>query len=96
MHEGISKNFRTDNEINNNEHSLRSNTKCYGGKTRYTDSQNSDTTASSGREFCHLQFSLHAASPETFGYTLVYGKIISHWAIYLPVLYFATTEFYIE
>jgi hypothetical protein len=39
------------NEINNNnKHSLRSNTKGYGGKTHYTDSQNSDTTASSGRE----------------------------------------------
>jgi hypothetical protein len=32
------------NEINNNnKHSLRSNTKGYGGKTHYTDSQNSDT-----------------------------------------------------
>jgi hypothetical protein len=27
-----------DNEINNNKHSLRSNTKDYGGKTHYTDS----------------------------------------------------------
>jgi hypothetical protein len=50
---------------------LRSNTKGYGGKTHYTDSQNRDTTASSGRELYHLQFSLQAASPETFGYTLV-------------------------
>jgi hypothetical protein len=33
-----------DNEINNNnEHSLRSNTKGYGGKTHYTDSQNNGT-----------------------------------------------------
>jgi hypothetical protein len=38
-----------DNEINN-KHSFRSNTKGYGGNTRYTDSQNSDTTAPSGRE----------------------------------------------
>jgi Lon protease-like protein len=30
--------------------------------------QNSDTTAPSGRELYHLQFSLQAASPETFGY----------------------------
>jgi hypothetical protein len=30
---------RVDNEINNNKHSLRSNTKGYGGKTHYTDSQ---------------------------------------------------------
>jgi hypothetical protein len=50
---------------------LRSNTKGYGGKTRYTDLQNSDTTALSGRELYHLQFSLKAASPETFGYALV-------------------------
>jgi hypothetical protein len=49
----------------NNEHSLRSNTKGYGGKTHQTDSQNSDTTAPSGRELYYLQFSLH------FGYTLV-------------------------
>jgi hypothetical protein len=37
-----------------------------------TDSQNSNTTAPSGRELYHLQFSLQAASPETFGYTLVF------------------------
>jgi hypothetical protein len=36
-----------DNEINNNKHSLRSNTKGYGSKTHYSDSQNSDTTAPS-------------------------------------------------
>jgi hypothetical protein len=59
------------NEINNNKHSLRSNTMGYGGKTHYTISQNSDTTAPSGRELYHLQFSLQAASPETFGYTLI-------------------------
>jgi hypothetical protein len=47
---------------------MKSNTKGYGGKTHYTDSQNSDTTASSGRELYHLQFSLQAASPETYGY----------------------------
>jgi hypothetical protein len=39
-------------------------------RTRLTDSQNSDTTAPSGRELYHLQFSLQEASPETFGYTL--------------------------
>jgi hypothetical protein len=43
------------NEINNNnKHSLRSNAKGYGGKTHYSDSQNSDTTAPSGRELYHL------------------------------------------
>jgi hypothetical protein len=50
---------------------LRSNTKGYSGKTHYTDSQNGDISVSSGRELYHLQFSLQAASPETFGYTLV-------------------------
>jgi hypothetical protein len=52
-------------------HSLRSNTKGYGGRTHLTESQNSDTTAPIGRELYHLQFSLQAASPEAFGYTLV-------------------------
>jgi hypothetical protein len=61
-----------DNEINsNNKYSLQSNTKGYGGKTQYTESQNSDITASSGRELYHLQFSPQAASPETYGYTLI-------------------------
>jgi hypothetical protein len=36
-----------------------------------TDSQNSETTEPSGRELYNLQFSLQAASPETFGYPLV-------------------------
>jgi hypothetical protein len=59
------------NEINDkNKHSLRSNRKGYGGKTHYTDSQNSDTTTPSFRELYHLQFSLQEASPETCGYTL--------------------------
>jgi hypothetical protein len=66
-----------DNEINNNRHSLRSNTKGYGGKIHLTDSQNSDTTAPSGRELYNLQFLLQAASPETFGYTLVSLKTCS-------------------
>jgi hypothetical protein len=39
--------------------------------TRLTK-KNSDTTAPSGRELRHLQFSLQTASPETFGYTLVH------------------------
>jgi hypothetical protein len=67
---GLSHN-EINNNKNNNKHSLRSNTKGYGGKTHYTESQNSDTTAPSGRELYHLQFSLQAASPETFGYILV-------------------------
>jgi hypothetical protein len=58
-----------DNEIYayNNKHSLRSNTKGYGGN----DSPNNDTTSPRGRELYHLQFSRQAASPETFGYNLV-------------------------
>jgi hypothetical protein len=67
LYDGVSKSFRTES----NKHSLRSNTKGYGGKTYWTDSQNSDITAPSGRELYHLQFSLQAASPETLGYTLV-------------------------
>jgi hypothetical protein len=61
-----------DNEMYayDNKHSLRSNTKDYGGKTHKTDLQNRDTTAPSGRELYHLQFLLQVASPETFGYIL--------------------------
>jgi hypothetical protein len=33
---------------------------------------NSNTTTPSGRQLYHLQFSLQAASPDTFGYVLVY------------------------
>jgi hypothetical protein len=50
---------------------LRSNPKGYGDKTQQTGSQNSDTTAPSGRELYHLQFLLQVASPETLGYTLI-------------------------
>jgi hypothetical protein len=56
---------------NNNKHPLRSKIRGYEGKTHYTDSQNSDTTAPSDRELYNLQFLLQAASPETFGYALV-------------------------
>jgi hypothetical protein len=54
--------------------------KGYGSKTHETDSQNSDTTAPSGRELYHLQFSLQEASPETFGYTLLHGVQDDRWA----------------
>jgi hypothetical protein len=65
------------NEINNNnKHPLRSSTNGYAGKTHYTDSQNSYTTASSDIELRHFQFSLQTASPETFGYTLVSAAIV--------------------
>jgi hypothetical protein len=39
-----------------------------------------DTTARSGRELYCLQFSLQAASPETFGYTLVHVYDHGHTA----------------
>jgi hypothetical protein len=67
-----------------NKHSLRSNTKDYGGKTHQTDSQNSDTTAHSGRELYHLQFSLQAASPETSGHTLVQKRATDFFHKQLP------------
>jgi hypothetical protein len=41
-------------------------------KIHKTDSQNSDTTAPSGKQLYHLRFSLQAASQETFWYNLVY------------------------
>jgi hypothetical protein len=82
IYEGVSKSFRTESimkyMLNNNKHSLRSNTKGYGDRTHWNDSQKSDTTASSGRELYHLQFSLVAASPETSGYILV----ILSWILY--------------
>jgi hypothetical protein len=59
---------------------MRSIIKGYDGKTEYTDSQNSDTTALSSRELYHLHFSLQVASPEAFGYTLLHSD-----NIYLPV-----------
>jgi hypothetical protein len=68
-------------EISNNKHSWRSNTKGYGDKTHYTDSQNCDTTAPSGRELYHLQFLLQAASPETFGYSPCTGCSFTFWPI---------------
>jgi len=69
--ESITEWNNNNNNNNNNKHSLRSNTKYYNRKIHWTDSQNSDTTAPSGRELNHLQFSLQATSPETLGYTFV-------------------------
>jgi hypothetical protein len=56
----VNKEINNNNNNNNNKHSLRSNTKDYGVKIHWTDSQNSDTL--------HLV----AASMETFGHTLIY------------------------
>jgi hypothetical protein len=69
-YEGVYKSFRTESITIYT--STFDTTRCdatqegYGGKTHWTDSKNSDTTAPSGRELCYLQFSLQAASPETF------------------------------
>jgi hypothetical protein len=70
-------NNNNNNNNNNNKYSLRSNTKGHGGKTHKTDSQNSDTTEPSGKELYRLQFLLRAASPETFGFNIVYWRVLS-------------------
>jgi hypothetical protein len=77
-----------DNEIYayNNKHSLRSNTKSYGSKIHYIDSQNSETTAPNGREVYHLQFSLQVASPETFGYALVFSILAPSTFMFFGVI----------
>jgi hypothetical protein len=73
---------------------LRSNIKGYGDKAHYTDSQNSDRTAPSGDELYHLQFSLQVASPETFGYTLVYWiSVHIHVHVFAPQSVWAQTWF---
>jgi hypothetical protein len=71
MYQGVSESFRTESTNNYSKHSFRSYTKGYSGKTHYTDLQNSNTTAHSGRVLYHLQFSLQGTSPETFGNTFV-------------------------
>jgi hypothetical protein len=58
-------------------YSFNSNTKGYGSKTHQADSQNNDTTAPSGRELYHLQFSLQETSPETFGYAVLYSEVLT-------------------
>jgi hypothetical protein len=60
----------SNNNNNNNNNSWEATQSIMAAKlTRVT--QNGDTIAPSGRELYHLQFSLHAANPETFGYSLV-------------------------
>jgi hypothetical protein len=78
IYEGVSKSFRTESitkytltKINTRWEATQS----VNAAKLTTDSQNSDTTAPSGRELYHLQFSLQAASPETSGYTLVWYNI---------------------
>jgi hypothetical protein len=61
-YEGVSKSFRTETIT----HSLRSNTKGYGDKTYYTDSQNRDTTAPSDRELIPLAFLASGCQSENF------------------------------
>jgi hypothetical protein len=72
-YDGVSRSFRTESIT---EYTHTRTVKGYGGKTHYADSQNSDTTAPSGRELYHLQFLLQTASPETFGYTLVLWDLV--------------------
>jgi hypothetical protein len=62
---------------------MRSNTKSYGGKTHYTDSQNRDTTSFGGRELYHLQFWLQTASLETFGYNLVITQLVKKFTAFM-------------
>jgi hypothetical protein len=69
---------------------LTSNIKGYGGKTHYTDSQNSDITAPSERDLYHLQFSLQVASPETFGYTLV--QVARVWNKFVLIPFFTSVR----
>jgi hypothetical protein len=66
---GLSHNERNNSSI---KRPLRSNTKGYDGKTHLTGSKNRNKTEPSDIELYHLQFSLQAASPETFGYTLIW------------------------
>jgi hypothetical protein len=81
---GLSHNEINNNNNNNNRHSLRSNTKGYSGKTHWTDSQNSYTSAPSGRKLYHLQFSLQVVSPETSGYALVRPTSLELFWCYSP------------
>jgi hypothetical protein len=55
----------------NSKHPLRSSTKGYGGKTCYTDSEDSHTMAHGGRKLYYLLFSVLAVSPGAFGYTFI-------------------------
>jgi len=56
---------------------LRSSTKGYGGKTqRLTHKTAIQLHLVACRELCQLHFSLQAASAETFGYTVVYNKLM--------------------
>jgi hypothetical protein len=57
-----------------------------------TDSRNSDTTAPSGRELYHLQFSLQAASLKTFGYTLITYTYLIRLLLFLVNLWTSPTE----
>jgi hypothetical protein len=80
-YKGVSKSFRTESVMKYmlttiNTHWEATQRVMVAKLPRLT--QNSNTTALSGREMYHLQFLLKAASPETFGYTLV---SISVWLL---------------
>jgi hypothetical protein len=60
--------------MHKNKHPLKSNAEGYGGKTHQPDSEDSDTTASSGRKLYYYSFSVPVASPGTFGYTYAHRR----------------------
>jgi hypothetical protein len=68
-YEGVTKSIRSES-IKKQTTTINTVEKQYKELCRQ-NSQSSDTTASSGREVYHLQFSLQAANPETFGYTVI-------------------------
>jgi hypothetical protein len=60
------------NEVNNNnKHTISNIKRVVAAKLTRLTHKIAIKTAPRGRELYNLQFSLQAASPETFGYTLV-------------------------
>jgi hypothetical protein len=68
MYEGVSKNSRNESTTN---YMLTTIITPMAAKLTRLTHKNSDTTACSGRELYHMQFSLQVASPELFGNTLI-------------------------
>jgi hypothetical protein len=57
----------------NHKRPFRSNAKGYGSRTRYTDSEDSNTMASSDGKLYYLLFLVLATSPGTFWYAFICG-----------------------
>jgi hypothetical protein len=77
LYEDVTESFRTESQRNKQQQTLVE--KQQKGLWRQNSLgwlTNSDTTAASGRELYHLKFSIQTASPETFGYTLVYWTLV--------------------